>query len=57
MNGGVYIKVGQHLSSLDYLIPGEYTSCLKELLSRAPISPLEEVFAVIEEDLNDKVIN
>ncbi|CAD5121316.1 DgyrCDS9844 [Dimorphilus gyrociliatus] len=56
-NGGVYIKVGQHLSSLDYLLPREYTSCLKELLSKAPVSPIEEVFAVIEEDLNDKVEN
>merc|ERR1712127_979560 len=23
-NGGVYIKIGQHLANLDYLIPAEY---------------------------------
>lgn len=32
-NGGVFIKVGQHIGALDYIVPPEYTSTLKVLHS------------------------
>uniref|UniRef100_A0A8R1XMJ3 ABC1 domain-containing protein n=1 Tax=Onchocerca volvulus TaxID=6282 RepID=A0A8R1XMJ3_ONCVO len=54
-NGGVYIKVGQHLASLEYLLPVEYTDTLCVLHSRAPESRLGEVRQVLEEDLNAKL--
>uniref|UniRef100_A0A915PQY3 ABC1 atypical kinase-like domain-containing protein n=1 Tax=Setaria digitata TaxID=48799 RepID=A0A915PQY3_9BILA len=54
-NGGVYIKVGQHLASLEYLLPVEYTDALCVLHSRAPESRLGEVRQVLEEDLNAKL--
>ncbi|CAG9529963.1 unnamed protein product [Cercopithifilaria johnstoni] len=54
-NGGVYIKVGQHLASLEYLLPVEYTDALCVLHSKAPESKLIEVRRVLEEDLNAKV--
>ncbi|VBB30347.1 unnamed protein product [Acanthocheilonema viteae] len=54
-NGGVYIKVGQHLASLEYLLPVEYTDVLCILHSRAPESRLTEVRQVIEEDLNGRL--
>ena len=30
-DGGVYIKVGQHLATLDYLVPTEYIESLSSL--------------------------
>uniref|UniRef100_A0A8C1G307 AarF domain-containing protein kinase 1 n=1 Tax=Cyprinus carpio TaxID=7962 RepID=A0A8C1G307_CYPCA len=50
-NRGTFIKVGQHLGALDYLLPEEYTSTLKVLHSRAPQSSMEEIRQVIREDL------
>ena len=50
-NGGVFIKVGQHIASLEYLVPQEYCQVLKVLHNRAPISPLADVKEVIEKDL------
>lgn len=37
-NGGVYIKIGQHLANLDYLIPQEYINALSSLFNDAPRS-------------------
>jgi hypothetical protein len=50
-NGGVYVKVGQHLANLDYLIPREYIAVLSSLFDDAPRSSYEDVCAVIQEDL------
>jgi hypothetical protein len=50
-NGGVYIKVGQHLANLDYLIPREYIEVLSSLFNDAPQSDIDSVHRVIEEDL------
>ncbi|XP_054272474.1 aarF domain-containing kinase 1 [Macrosteles quadrilineatus] len=50
-NKGVYIKVGQHIGALDYLVPPEYVTTMKVLHSHAPTSPLSEVYRVIREDL------
>jgi predicted unusual protein kinase regulating ubiquinone biosynthesis (AarF/ABC1/UbiB family) len=54
-NGGVYIKVGQHLANLDYLIPQEYTEVLSTLFDDTPRSTYDNVCKVIEEDLGGKV--
>jgi aarF domain-containing kinase len=50
-NGGVYIKVGRHLTNLDYLIPQEYIDVLSSLINDARRSTFEDVSKVIEEDL------
>lgn len=50
-NGGVFIKVGQHIGALDYIVPPEYCSTLKVLHSHAPKSSLEDVRKVIAVDL------
>ncbi|XP_046656353.1 aarF domain-containing kinase 1-like [Daphnia pulicaria] len=50
-HGGAFIKVGQHLGALDYLIPAEYVSTMKVLHSQAPQSTYDEVLKVIKEDL------
>uniref|UniRef100_A0A3Q1IGX9 AarF domain-containing protein kinase 1 n=1 Tax=Anabas testudineus TaxID=64144 RepID=A0A3Q1IGX9_ANATE len=54
-NRGTFIKLGQHLGALDYLLPEEYTSTLKVLHSRAPQSSMEEIRQVIREDLGKEL--
>lgn len=49
-NGGVFIKVGQHIGALDYVVPPEYCDTLKVLHNRAPKSSLDEVKRVIKEE-------
>jgi hypothetical protein len=50
-NGGVYVKVGQHLANLDLLLPFEYVNELSSLFDGAPSSSYEDVRRVIREDL------
>uniref|UniRef100_A0A674JR05 AarF domain-containing protein kinase 1 n=1 Tax=Terrapene triunguis TaxID=2587831 RepID=A0A674JR05_9SAUR len=54
-NRGTFIKVGQHLGALDYLLPEEYTRTLKVLHSQAPQSSMQEIEQVIREDLGKEV--
>ena len=54
-NGGVYIKVGQHLANLDYILPPEYIEVLSSLFNDAPESSYDDVRVVIEEDLGSPV--
>lgn len=49
-NKGVYIKVGQHIGALDYLLPKEYVQTLRVLHSSAPQSSFNDVLTVIRED-------
>ena len=51
VNKGVYVKLGQHLAQLDYLLPKEYISELRCLLASTPPSSIESVRRVIKEDL------
>ena len=46
-NGGVFIKVGQHIGALEYLVPTEYVNTLKVLHSRAPRSSIHDIKRVI----------
>ena len=51
-NGGCFIKVGQHIGALDYLLPEEYVSTMKVLHSNAPKMNLDDVYTVLQENLN-----
>lgn len=42
-NGGVYIKLGQHVSALTYLLPKEWTDTMIPLQDRCPRSSIEEI--------------
>lgn len=55
INKGVYIKVGQHIGSLDYLLPPEYVRTMKVLHSKAPQNPVEDLYKVIRQDLKQNV--
>lgn len=50
-NGGLYIKLGQHIAMLDNLVPYEYQDVLSSLLSTTPQSSFEAVKRVVEADL------
>jgi aarF domain-containing kinase len=50
-NKGVYIKLGQHLSMLDYVFPEEYTDVLKTLLNNNPHSSYTSVRQVFKKDI------
>ncbi|KAL3811260.1 hypothetical protein ACHAXA_003359 [Cyclostephanos tholiformis] len=49
-NGGVYVKVGQHLANLDLLLPVEYVTTLSSLFDDAPVSSYDDVRGVIREE-------
>lgn len=51
INGGAFIKVGQHVGALDYLLPDEYIRTLSVLHSKAPASSLSSIQQVLREDL------
>lgn len=55
LNRGVYIKVGQHIGSLEYLLPIEFVNTLKILHSKAPSNTLEEINKVIRQELRRDV--
>jgi len=48
--GGLFVKLGQHLSALVYLLPPEYIETLKVLQDEAPRSRRGEIERVIRED-------
>ncbi|XP_074596017.1 aarF domain-containing protein kinase 1-like [Brevipalpus obovatus] len=54
-NGGVFIKVGQHIAAMEYLVPHEYCDVLRVLHDRAPESTMEGVREVIRKDLGREV--
>jgi aarF domain-containing kinase len=51
INGGTYIKVGQHLANLDHLLPEPYIRTLQSLFGDAPVTKYEHVREVIREEL------
>lgn len=54
-NKGVYIKVGQHIAALEYLLPVEYVDTMKVLHSHAPKNNIEDIYKVLREDLKKDV--
>nr|CAG4650069.1 EOG090X047B [Sida crystallina] len=49
-NGGAFIKVGQHVGALDYLLPIEYVKTMRVLHNHAPQTKFEDVLSVMRED-------
>ena len=50
-NGGVYVKLGQHVAQLDYLVPAPFTMTLSALFEHNSVSPTESIVALVEEEL------
>lgn len=55
-NAGIYIKLGQHLSALEYILPQEFCAVMSVLQNEAPQSSIEDVEKVLKEDFNGKGI-
>lgn len=56
-NKGVYIKIGQHVGAMDYLLPSEYVKTMRILHKDAPRNTVKELYKVIKEDLKKDVSN
>jgi aarF domain-containing kinase len=55
VNKGVYIKLGQHLAQLEYLIPRPYIVAMECMLHEAPQDDFDAVMEVLEDDLGKPV--
>ncbi|KAF3270912.1 hypothetical protein TWF970_010711 [Orbilia oligospora] len=49
-NGSIFIKLGQHLSSMTYLLPIEWTSTFIPLQDKCPRSSVEDIDRMIQKD-------
>lgn len=49
-NGGIYIKLGQHISAMSYLLPLEWTSTMTVLQDKCPSSSVADLRAMFELD-------
>ena len=54
-NGGAFIKVGQHIGSLDYLLPTEYVKTMSILYDKVPLTPVKEMLEVFKEEFGQEV--
>ncbi|KAK3942306.1 ABC1 family protein MCP2 [Diplogelasinospora grovesii] len=52
-NGGVFIKLGQHLSAMNYLLPVEWTSTFVPLQDRCPVSSFESIEQMFRSDTGE----
>lgn len=50
-NGGIYIKLGQHITALTYLLPLEWTDTMIPLQDKCPRSSIEEIEKMFKQDL------
>ncbi|VFQ81156.1 unnamed protein product [Cuscuta campestris] len=54
-NGGIYIKLGQHLGQLEYLVPDEYVRIMRDsMLNRCPQSSYDQVCEVVRKELGGR---
>ena len=49
-NGSIFIKLGQHLSSLTYLLPEEWTTTFIPLQDQCPVSSYDSIADMIQKD-------
>ncbi|KAK6200029.1 ABC1 family-domain-containing protein [Scheffersomyces amazonensis] len=56
-NGGVYIKLGQHITALTYLLPKEWTDTMIPLQDKCPQSSMEDIEKLFQTDLGVSLID
>ncbi|VDQ08111.1 unnamed protein product [Trichobilharzia regenti] len=49
-NGGLYIKMGQGLASMNHVLPKQYTETLEKLHDQAIMRSVDEVYRIFMED-------
>lgn len=50
-NGGIFIKLGQHITALTYLLPKEWTDSMYPLLDKCPQSKLKDINNMFYKDV------
>eukprot|EP00752_Nemacystus_decipiens_P004907 g4466.t1 len=55
MHGGVYTKFGQHIASMNHVLPKEFTETLKVLQDRNPSVGLSEVARTVRSELGAEI--
>ncbi|KAI0479895.1 ABC1-domain-containing protein [Xylaria cf. heliscus] len=54
-NGGIFIKLGQHLSAMTYLLPYEWTSTFIPLQDKCPVSSYESIEEMFRGDTGEEL--
>jgi aarF domain-containing kinase len=54
-NGSIFIKLGQHLSSMGYLLPLEWTTTFIPLQDQCPVSSFESVEGMFVKDTGKRI--
>lgn len=54
-NGSIFIKLGQHLSSMNYLLPLEWTQTFIPLQDKCPVSSYEAIEHMFMEDTGQPI--
>ncbi|KAH8785490.1 ABC1 family-domain-containing protein [Diaporthe sp. PMI_573] len=52
-NGGIFIKLGQHLSAMNYLLPTEWTTTFIPLQDKCPVSSMESIEEMFRRDTGE----
>ncbi|KAK1966290.1 ABC1 family protein [Colletotrichum sublineola] len=54
-NGGIFIKLGQHLSAMNYLLPQEWTNTFIPLQDKCPVSSFESIEEMFRKDIGQEL--
>jgi len=54
-NGSIFIKLGQHLSSMNYLLPEEWTTTFIPLQDKCPVSSYESIADMFSRDTGSPI--
>ena len=54
-NGGIFIKLGQHLSAMNYLLPQEWTTTFIPLQDKCPVSSFESIEQMFRDDTGEEL--
>ncbi|KAF5026200.1 hypothetical protein F66182_1764 [Fusarium sp. NRRL 66182] len=54
-NGGIFIKLGQHLSAMNYLLPEEWTNTFIPLQDKCPVSPFDSIEDMFRKDTGEEL--
>ncbi|KJZ78167.1 hypothetical protein HIM_02205 [Hirsutella minnesotensis 3608] len=54
-NGGIFIKLGQHLSAMNYLLPSEWTTTFIPLQDQCPVTSFEAIEKMFRRDTGQEL--
>ncbi|KAK9767091.1 hypothetical protein K7432_003358 [Basidiobolus ranarum] len=49
-NAGIYIKLGQHIAAMSYILPDEWTETMAPLQDRCPVTSMEDIDELFKVD-------